>query len=83
MRSGSNRPDQFNGASVHAVVHNTFNVQRHSHIPAHAPRLVRRSVTDVAIRHRGLRAQCAFHFKHLEEIMFRLSTPRMEKPLGD
>jgi putative transposase len=39
--------------SVHAAVHNTFNVQRHL-TPPHASRPPRRSAPDVASRHRGL-----------------------------
>jgi hypothetical protein len=38
--------------SVHAVVQNTFNVQRN--IPLHAPRLPRRSFPDVASCYRSL-----------------------------
>ena len=42
--------------SLHAAVHNTFNRPASSHIPPHASRPKRRSVPDVASRHRGLRS---------------------------
>jgi transposase-like protein len=41
--------------SVHAAVHNTVRCPASSHIPPHASRPTRRSVPDVASRHRGLK----------------------------
>jgi transposase-like protein len=46
--------------SVHAAVHNTFNVQRHLTSPQHAPRPQRRSVPDVASRDGSMSPSCDF-----------------------
>jgi transposase-like protein len=46
--------------SIHTAVQNTFKRPTSSHIPPHAPRLPRRSVPDVASRHRGLSPNGAF-----------------------
>src|SRR5208337_4291768 len=48
--------------SVHAAVHNTFNVQRPapSHVPQHPPRPQRRSVPYVASRDGSMSPSCDF-----------------------
>ena len=58
--------------SVHAAVQNTFNVQRHLYIPPHAPRPQRRSVPDVASRHRGPSPAAATDFRGAAQVRVTL-----------